>query len=719
MHRRHIQSVLAFLIVVLFSHQTVAKVDSLKRLLLNCGDSIQKAELLYQIADEHLKDGGSQEFFNIYADELYKISEQTSYTDGFIKYYNLIGIDLRHQGKYAIALNHHLKALELAEKNNRTALLAKIYNSIGIVYRRIDDYSNSLNFHFKALSLAEENKNTEDICESYNSIGLIYINMKLYDKALDYYNKVLEIARNNKDKRVMSIILLNIGEVYEIKGDLENAFTYYTEGLQIQLNINITRGLGTSYDNLGNIYKKKGSYDKALEYYNSAAETHLKLNAMLQYANTLKNLGEIYLINGNIEKANEMLSEALSTAEALSSKRIMLATYQLLSTLEEKKGNLKKALEYSHLHANYFDSVWSEQNSINAAKQQAIYDNKTYQEAIMKLNTENQFHKQMIVRGSRINFALAFFVFFVITVTIFLYRSNKIKQKANKQLKHQSRLVARKNELLVKQKLKIEEINANIIDSLRYAQKIQQALLPSKEKIGLLFEESFITFMPLNIVSGDFYWVSSKGEKTIFSVADCTGHGVPGALMSMLGISYLNELTSNGNTIDTADYLNYLRKQIVTSLSQQGKVSDLKDGMSISLCIYDKQKRTLQFSGAQSSIVVLRYYPESRKYVVQEIKGDKMPVGYYFKSDKFTSQTISVDNVHTVYLFSDGYSDQFGGQEGKRMRKSRLMSLIMENADKPLDKQKRIFEKEFFKWKGENDQTDDVILMGVKLKQNN
>jgi serine phosphatase RsbU (regulator of sigma subunit) len=698
---------------ILFSNSSL--IDSLKKELLFCQDSVRKADLLFDIARELSRSKLSQNQATIYMDEFFSLSTKIGYTEGLVKYFDMTGHNLRNSGQYSLALQNHIKALHLAEENNLTKLLPRIYNNIGVVYRRVDDFSNGLNYHLKALKIAEENNDTETIGFAMNSIGNAYSLMKQYDKALSFFHQSLKHAETTKNKRSKAINLNNIGEVYEFMGDFDQALEYYIKSLDYNLEINNIKGLGISYDCLGNVYRKTNRFEKALDYYKRGAAMHLKHKEILFYSISLKNIGAIYLKLGDLDEAQKNLDEGLALALSISSKMNIHELYDLKAQLEEQKGRYKQALHFERLHAQYADSVWNEQNSLNMAKLQAIYDTDKHLEAIAKLNIENQLNEKIIERKNIINITLTVFIVLVLVFSFILYRGYKNKIRNNAQLRYQAKLITRKNNALEKQKKKIEIINTRITDSLNYAQRIQQALLPSQESIRLLFPESFVIYMPLDVVSGDFYWVSATDNKILFATADCTGHGVPGAMMSMLGISYLNEFAQRKDMQGAADYLNKLRDLIIKSLKQKGNYREIKDGISLSLCIYDKINNTLQFSGAQSTIVAVDYIAEDKKYIINQYKGDTMPIGYYQRIEPFNNHIIPTQKLHTLYLFSDGFMDQFGGNKGRRFKKQSFISLIQSHIHKPLVEQKEIFEQEFLEWKSDREQIDDVLVMAVRL----
>jgi len=272
---------------------------------------------------------------------------------------------------------------------------------------------------------------------------------------------------------------------------------------------------------------------------------------------------------------------------------------------------------------------------------------------------------------------------------------------------------------ITKIKVAEEEISRQkqkITDSIIYACKIQEAVLPPDEYLMKLFPEYFILFKPKDIVSGDFYWASHRGNKVMIAAADCTGHGVPGGFMSMLGMTFLNDIAGrlDVDQLNAGLMLTYLRESVKMSLRQTGREGEAKDGMDVALCIFDKKTLELQFAGANSPLLIVREVGDELELI--NVKPDEMPIGiYYSEKEAFTNHIIQLKHGDICYIFSDGYADQFGGNTGRKFMVKRFKTMLATHSDKPLPEQKRIIEKAFNSWKGNNRQIDDVLVIGVKV----
>lgn len=274
-------------------------------------------------------------------------------------------------------------------------------------------------------------------------------------------------------------------------------------------------------------------------------------------------------------------------------------------------------------------------------------------------------------------------------------------------------ITAQRNEIQ-KQKDLLAIQQKEITDSIMYAKRIQQAILPTMDQVRECFSEFFIFYRPKSIVSGDFYWTSRIGKYRIIAVVDCTGHGVPGGFMSMLGMMMLNEVISQKQILDPAQALNYLRQNIISVLHQKGEVADAGDGMDLSLCIIDDDDLTMHYAGANSSMIILQQN-ESGNASIIDLSSDRMPISYHLVMRSFTTQKIKLKKNSLLYLYSDGISDQFGGEQGRKFQLPRLREFITENSQLPLTSQGIVLEQLFDKWKGDMFQVDDVLVMGLKV----
>ena len=266
---------------------------------------------------------------------------------------------------------------------------------------------------------------------------------------------------------------------------------------------------------------------------------------------------------------------------------------------------------------------------------------------------------------------------------------------------------------MVKQRDCITEQKREMTDSIHYAKRIQTALLLPENVLKQHFHTHFVIFKPRDIVSGDFYWFKKIGDILVFAAVDCTGHGVPGALMSMLGIAFLNEIVRRKEVTQTNQILNILRDYVKEALNQTGKEFETKDGMDMAICAIDTKTGVLQYSGAYNSLILIQ------NNQLSEYKADRMPIGIYPNEyQSFTNHKIQLIHGDLLYVFSDGFIDQFGGEQGKKFKLNGLKKQLLQIANRNMEEQKQLLEQTFDEWKGtEHEQIDDVVMLGIKYSQ--
>ncbi len=335
------------------------------------------------------------------------------------------------------------------------------------------------------------------------------------------------------------------------------------------------------------------------------------------------------------------------------------------------------------------DSIFNAEKSKQIKELETQYETKKKEQQIVNLENERTI-KDLKIKKQRI------FSFFLLTgfVSIFLFLLVLFSQ---------IKKIRRANKLLAYQK-------RQITDSIEYASRIQTAILPPVDYITSVIPDHFILYKPRDIVSGDFYWITHKEGKIIVAVVDCTGHGVPGAFMSMLGFAFLNEIVNKEKEIKANEILNQLRKYVKDSLHQTGKEDEAKDGMDIALCIIDPAKQKLQYSGAYNPMYLIR----NDEFI--SIKADRMPIGIHIiEKESFTNHEMDIQKGDIIYIFTDGYIDQFGGNDSRKFKLAPFKDLLISIKDKSMSEQRQELEKEFNQWKGNRDQIDDVLVMGIKI----
>jgi serine phosphatase RsbU (regulator of sigma subunit) len=330
---------------------------------------------------------------------------------------------------------------------------------------------------------------------------------------------------------------------------------------------------------------------------------------------------------------------------------------------------------------------------------------------ILISNQENLITGQDLILGNQLEqigkqrltimFFIIMLVFAVILVYI-IYKNYRIKREANINLEEKNRLITLQRDQIVAQ-------NKLIWDSIHYAKRIQQAILPGHENFGKVLDHFFVFYRPKDVVSGDFYWESDTGHEIIIVAADCTGHGVPGALMSMLGVTFLNDIVNNRKITRPSCILDQLRDAVINAFNQRGRREEIRDGMDIAVCNIDINSKIIQFAGANNPLVIVR------DGAIFHYKGDRMPVAIGDNLVSFNNHVIGLEKNDQIYVFSDGYIDQFGGKNNRKFMRRRLFDMLLEIREEPMQTQKEILSRRFDQWKGDHEQTDDVVMIGLKI----
>ncbi|MEW6469484.1 MAG: SpoIIE family protein phosphatase [Bacteroidota bacterium] len=354
-------------------------------------------------------------------------------------------------------------------------------------------------------------------------------------------------------------------------------------------------------------------------------------------------------------------------------------------------------MECKDLAAAANDSVLSRERSRQIVEMSTKYETE-------KKEQENKLLKSEGERQRVVNIAITSGLVLCAALAFFIFRGYRQKQKANREL-------GEKNVLIEQQKRVVEEKNKDITDSIRYAKRLQSAILKPENNLAMCFEENFVLFKPKDIVSGDFYWFEKFGKRSLVAAADCTGHGVPGAFMSIIGCNLLSQAVNEYAITQPAAILNSVNKGLSKVLQQRSDEPSVKDGMDIALCAFDPEKMTIEFAGAYNPLWIVR------NGQVIELKADKFPVGAFVGKEVrlFTNQEVQVQKGDMVYMFSDGYADQFGGPQGKKFKYSRMRQMLTDNCKKPMKEQREVFNRVIEDWKDQLEQIDDILLIGVKI----
>jgi len=606
-----------------------------------------------------------------------------------IDHINELCVLYKNIGLFDTSMKYANWELQLAQQLNRKKYIANSYNNIGINYRNQGNYSMAIDYYFKALKIAEELKAKEDIAAYMGNIGIIYAMEDEYSKSLDYFLKAIKMDERLGRKDAVARDLGNIGAVYSKQKDYFSALDYYFKALKMAKELGDKNGMVRHWGNIGGSYLSLKNFSQALDYCFKALSLAEELKNRNGIAINSGTIGSAYMETKKYKEAEKYMQRSFSIADSIGALELKMDQEASLSELYEKMGKPIKALEYYKKSVVLKDTLFN-QNKNKEITSKAMNYEFDKKEAIAKIQNEEKNRKQTFIIWS-----VAFGLFLVAVFAGFVFRSLRITSKQKQTIEQQKKIV--------------EEHQKEIIDSITYAKRIQNALLREEEHISKHLPEHFILFMPKDIVSGDFYWGAEKHDYWYFAAADCTGHGVPGAIMSMLGISFLNDIVSSEELLSPAEILNRLRNRIIDELRQTGEDGGSKDGMDISLVRLNLKTNELQWAGANNALNLIR------NEQLEEVKADKQPIGYHPEQHPFTNHEMQLQKGDCIYIYSDGYADQFGGTKGKKFTYKRLEDLIMKQKEVSMNNQKVFFKRHFIEWKGSLEQVDDVCVFGVRV----
>ena len=690
-------------------------------------------------------------------DRIIHLSREESYIKGLVKGYYLKGDYYYYNYNKDSALTYYEKVVQLASQFNYPLLLGDAYYSIGHIYYEIDQYDRALqaaekaseqyrnislfshlvksltlmaeiynykgdnekaiNYCIESIKLYEKLDHKKGKANVLNIIGNVYINLKAFDKARKYLNQALALAEEINDPYDQSTTYISFGELYFDSNEYNKALDHYYKAFSIDKGYQDTLGLGYSTFAIGKTLIKLDSLYQGIQMLN---ESLIYASVVEDYdlqAHIHSTLGDAYSRIENELMAIEHLKKSEEIALTIDELPILQQTYRNLADFYDENNSSNEALKYYKKYMDVSEQINDNENATKIAEIESVYNLTEKEKQIALLKKENEI--QLLSAEKRI--LLEYFLFVIIIligiIAIILYNRNRLKNKANKTLELQKTAIKKQKEEIEAQKNDIQqqsfaiaEINKHITDSIEYAKKIQLSLLPDNEQLKSLFPESFVFNQPKDIISGDFYWLTTSGNKVFLAVVDCTGHGVPGAFMTVLASSLLNQIIIENKVTAPNIIMSLLDLKMKQHLQNRENKFLTADGMDIALCTIDRNTYKVDFSGARFSF----YFTNGRG--LQQINGDRHPVGStLFKNKYFSNKSLQLHKGDMIYLATDGFQDQFGGQNDTKFLKVNFRKLLNEVSHQDISQQVDYLSESFFNWKGSKSQTDDVLVVGIKI----
>jgi serine phosphatase RsbU (regulator of sigma subunit)/tetratricopeptide (TPR) repeat protein len=689
-------------------------------------------------------------FLNSNTDEAIKlvqsalvIYEETGNATGKAICYNTFGNIYSNLNDYENAERYFLMIYNDRKKLSNQKVVGAACNNLGLIYAELGDVGKATSFYLEAFKIKESLKDFKGMGSTYNNLGLLYDGQKDFNKAISYYSRALELGLQANDKKSISVAYNNMGSAYFQNQQPEKGLQYFNEARKIREETNDKYGLSSTLSNLGDMYVTMA--DSAIQHgnkeeekkYIALAEEHLQealairkeLKDRKGMSTTLNSLGSLMLLKKQYDKGIQLSLESYQLGSEIKIPvRIMNASHRLY-TLYSKKGDTKNALKYLLRYTSVKDSIESEENKKDLFSKtlRYEYDKKSLADSLK--NSVQRTRDQVLFdakeeKQKHFTWSAIIVCGLLLGLLLITYRNYQNNKKINIKLKEQKTEVENKNLAIESQKEIIQVKNREILDSIQYAKRIQEAILPDTRILNSSFSESFILFKPKDIVSGDFYWIDKVEDNVYVSVVDCTGHGVPGAFISLLGYNILNRAVGEFHKEKPGEILQSMNKQLEEMLTRSSL--HVKDGMDIALCRFVRTNTgyTLEFAGAHNPVWIIRDKTreaigetllQMNNEVLYELKANRQSIGGLTDKKPFEQMEVQLQKGDSIYLFSDGYADQFGGVKGKKFKYGQLRDLLLSIAGKDLQFQKKALEDSIEQWKGNLEQVDDVCVIGIRI----
>ena len=620
-----------------------------------------------------------------------------------VNIHNLRGNILLDKGNYLEAIECYKTVLSLSNEIRYYRGIAKGYANLGVGYYLIGDYPKAIDFYNEAIPKLEAANDSVTLSTLTSNLSSFYQLVGDFEMAIEVCKKSLSYT-SSEDHVAQARIKINLGRNYTELQQHNKALFYYREALSLSKKNGNIRNRITAYNNIGTTYVKLGYFNKGIDNLEKGlflAKSHAMVSdvAYLEFY-----ISKAFYENKFYKKAKEFGERSSKMADSLMIMELMLDNYSLLGNIYEKLNDFKAVNSVLRKHIKTKNAVGEQYYQKQLTEMEAKYK-VDIKEKHIQLLLKDSLHKNEIVtnqlnqlswRKKEANYLiLGGILLFLGTIfsSYFLFKYRRVNKL----------IFAQKNKV-EHQKSVIEVKNRDITDSIKYAERIQKTMLPADGLVQHHLKDAFVLYKPKDIVAGDFYWLEKKNNSVLFGVADCTGHGVPGAIVSVVCYNALNRSVRQYGLTKPNEVLDKSKEIIVDAFSQN---EDVRDGMDAALCSIEENK--LLFSGANNPLWLFR----SGELIVY--KPDRQPVGKHEVENPFSLLEVDLEKGDTVYIFSDGFADQFGGEKNKKFKSTQLKRLLHSIQKEDMQKQKHILSKEFDGWRGNYEQMDDVCLMGVRI----
>ncbi len=611
---------------------------------------------------------------------------------------------------HAIAYGNEARAL--AEKYNYPRQLSTSYNFLGVVYRNIGNYSRSMQMFLEGKKVAEKNNDLTEVAYSENNIGDIMRQQGNLRDAEKRIKKAEDIFRALNDSVGLAYALLRMTEVYFERKRYDDAQKFVFECINIRKRQNNEGGLQSAYNRVGKIYLAQKNYILAFEYLHASLSISSKMGDRRSIISSKIDIGKVHYSLNSLDSAAFYADAALLAALKSGSKHLTKDSYLLHAKVAHARGDNTKAYEFQAKYAEVYEEILGESTQRAIESMQFTYDLEKKQTELDLLNKEKQVSNTIQTATGIVVFLLFLFVLFLVKNIKERNAVNRSLQEKNAEISSIADTLSLANQEITEQKVLLDKKNQAITDSLNYAKRIQATILPSRTYFKKFIPEMFVFFRPKDIVSGDFYWfhenISEGGSKIVLVAADCTGHGVPGAFMSLIGATLLNKIVKDAGNFCPYKILQQLDIAIQQDLRQ--KDTGNMDGMDAAVVMIDLEEQKLYFSGAKNPLFCVQ------NGEIIFVKGSKFSVGGDYSKHSYEIFELDLKNSLTdFYIYSDGFQDQFGGKSGKKFMSKNFRQLLWDIHKESSEKQLEMLKTALFDFQGKENQVDDVLVIGCRL----
>lgn len=601
------------------------------------------------------------------------------------------------KGELRNALDNFKASTNLYAEKNKSYYTARGFAEIGNVYASLGEMVKAIESHQNAINIYSKLHNQVGVASSFSDIGKLHHEQKNYDQSINYFKKAKAIFQREKDESSLAKLYNRVSILFRDQGEIKKSLDHDYLALMIQEKLRDKAGMAVSNLNIGETSIQQKELKRAIGYIEFSAKLYREIEDQIGISKCQLITAKIYLIDNKPNLALENLHQCIQVAKSAGAVTELSEAYKVLSELYSSQENYENAYQYIVKHNLLRDTLFSNEKTKQFSSMEFKFQTHAKDKLVQKLEIENV---QESNKALTITISFFFGTGIFIVILLVLRKRQKESQEINAHLERKNRLIEKKNN--------------EILDSILYAKRIQEAMLTSKSYIERIFEEYLILYRPKDIVSGDFYWAyNNKNTNTIFwATADCTGHGVPGALMSMIGTVLLNEAVIVKKEDNPGKILTQINSYLKRYLNRTDTMYQTQDGMDIAFCKLHKSSLTLEVAGATHSVYVFR------NEEITELKGDKITLGqdpYGRTINNFSVKNYQLQKGDVLYTFTDGFPDQIGGPNRKKYKVGALKNMLQNVSSLSLAEQRVEIKKSLSDWQGENPQLDDILIMGVKV----